>query len=402
MTFKIYTNNNEQHLRETNMKKLTLPLVILVALSSATTVQAKDIKVGETTIGFHGFIKVDAMFTDYNDGVPVNAAIDDFYIPALVPTRAPGSVNTSEGVKFNSHAKQSRFNLGSSTVLANGEKITGFIEMDFGPGSATSNGKVTTNRSGVDLRHAFISYGKWKFGQTWSNALNGSAIAETLDFFALAEGMIDTRQMQVRYTNGPLSISLENPETTVGRAGTNDSSVPDLIAKYGFKGDWGNVSVAAIVRQLKYNDGANVDSSESAGGISIAGRINSVGKDDIRFTVTSGKGLGRYIGLSLNPDAYVDANNNLATIDQTGANIGYRHFWSETTRSTLGYAIYDADADAAAGVYNEKSQSIHANLLFSPMPKLTLGGEFIYGKLEKSNGNTGDLNRLQFSAKYSF
>jgi len=384
------------------MKKNTLPLAILVALSGATSIQAQEIEVGKTTINFHGFIKVDTMFTEYNDGIPPVSAIDDFYIPALVPTRAPGSINTSEGVQFNSHAKQSRFNIGTSTVLANGEKITGFIEMDFGPGNAPSNGESTTNRSGVDLRHAVISYGKWKFGQTWTNALNGSAIAETLDFFALSEGMIDTRQMQVRYTNGPLSISLENPETTVGRIQTNDSSVPDLIARYSFKGDWGNVSVAGIARQLKYKDGANVDSSENAGGISISGRINAAGRDDIRFTVTSGKGLGRYIGLALNPDAYVDENNELATIDQTAANIGYRHFWSKTTRSTLGYAIYDADADAAAGVYNTKSQSIHANLLFSPMPKLTLGGEYIYGKLEKSNGNTGDMNRLQFSAKYSF
>jgi len=384
------------------MKNNTLPLAILVALSGATSIQAQEIEVGKTTINFHGFIKVDTMFTEYNDGIPPVSAIDDFYIPALVPTRAAGSINTSEGVQFNSHAKQSRFNIGTSTVLANGEKITGFIEMDFGPGNAPSNGESTTNRSGVDLRHAVISYGKWKFGQTWTNALNGSAIAETLDFFALSEGMIDTRQMQVRYTNGPLSISLENPETTVGRVQTNDSSVPDLIARYSFKGDWGNVSVAGIARQLKYNDGANVDSSESAGGISISGRINAAGKNDIRFTVTSGKGLGRYLGLALNPDAYVDENNELATIDQTAANIGYRHFWSKTTRSTLGYAIYDADADAAAGVYNTKSQSIHANLLFSPMAKLTLGGEYIYGKLEKSNGNTGDMNRLQFSAKYSF
>ena len=385
------------------MKISTLSLATIIALSSATSVQAKDIEVGKTTIGFHGFIKVDANFTEYNDGIPPVKAIDDFYIPALVPTRAPGSENTSEGVKFNSHAKQSRFNIGTSTVLANGEKIKGFIEMDFGPGSATSNGETTTNRSGVDLRHAVISYGNWKFGQTWSNALNGSAIAETLDFFALSEGMIDTRQMQVRYSNGPLSISLENPETTVGRVKTNDSSVPDLIAKYGFKGGWGNVSVAAIVRQLKYKDaGLDIDSSESAGGISIAGRINASGKDDIRFTVTSGKGLGRYLGLSLNADAYVDVNNDLATIDQVAANIGYRHFWNDTTRSTIGYAVYDADADDSSVVYNKKSQSLHANLLFSPMDKLTLGGEFIYGKLEKSNGNTGDMNRLQFSAKYVF
>lgn len=384
------------------MKKNTITLAMLVALSGAATAQAKSIEVGETTVGFHGFIKVDAMFTEYNDGIPAVNAIDDFYIPALIPTRAPGSANTSEGVKFNSHAKHSRFNIGTSTELSNGKKITGFIEMDFGPGSSTSNGEKTTNRSGVDLRHAVISYDKWKLGQTWTNALNGSAIAETLDFFALAEGMIDTRQMQVRYTDGPLSVSLENPTTVVAGVGeTGDDSMPDIIAKYGFKGDWGNVTVAGIVRQLKYK-ATGISSSESAGGITVAGRINAAGKDDIRFTVSTGKGLGRYVGLALNSDAYVNSNNELETIDQTAANIAYRHFWSETTRSTIGYAIYNTDTDTNAGVYNKKSQSVHANLLFSPFSKLTLGGEYIYGKLEKSDGRTGDMNRLQFSAKYSF
>lgn len=385
------------------MKKYTLPLVSLVALSVATSIQAKEIELGSTTVDLHGFIKVDTMFTEYNDGTPASNAIDDFYIPALIPTRSADSVNTSEGIKFNSHIKQSRFNISTATELSNGEKITGFIEMDFGPGSAGSGGEKTTNRSGVDLRHATISYGNWKFGQTWSNALNGSSIAETLDFFALSEGMIDTRQMQVRYSNGPISISLENPTTLVAGVGeTGDDKFPDVIAKYGIKGSWGNVSVAGILRQLSYDNGADIDSTETAGGISISGRINSVGKDDIRFTISSGKGLGRYLGLALNSDAYVDSNNELATIDQTAANIGYRHFWSDTTRSTIGYAVYNTKTDAAAGGYNKKSQSIHANLLFSPVPKLTLGGEYIYGKLEKSNGNEGDMSRIQFSAKYDF
>lgn len=139
---------------------------------------------------------------------------------------------------------------------------------------------------------------------------------------------------------------------------TNDNSIPDFIAKDNFKGDWGNVSIAGIARQLKYKES------------------------------------------TLNPDAYIDGKNELSTIDQTGANIAYRHFWSDTTRSTLGYVIYDAGS--TAGVYNEKSQSIHINLLFSSLPKLRLGSEVIYGKLEKSNGDSGEMNRLQFSAKYSF
>lgn len=384
------------------MKKQTLSVAILLALSAAGTAYAGT-TVGNTTFNVSGFVKADAMFTKYNDGSPVADAIDDFYIPALVPTAAPGAGGNGPDVKFSSHAKQSRFRITSGTKLANGMKLGMLLEMDFGPGSPTSNGEKTTNRSGVDLRHAVISYGNWKFGQTWSNALNGSAIAETLDFFALAEGMVDTRQMQVRYTSGAFSISLENPETVIGRTQTNDSSVPDVIAKYGFKGDWGNVSVAGIARQLKYEDAAlNVDSSATGVGVFIAGRINAGGSDDVRFALNSGKGLGRYIGLALNADGYIDANNEIDTIDQVSGNIAYRHMWNKKTRSTFGYAFYNGDADAGAGTYNEKSTSIHVNLLHSPTKKLTIGGEYIYGKLEKSNGNSGDMSRIQFSAKYAF
>lgn len=389
------------------LRNTTLAAAVVTALF-ATSAQAAEFKVGATTIDIGGYLKLDSMITKYNDGTPPVAAIDDFYIPALIPTAAPGAGGKGEDAKFNIHAKTSRFRIKSSTPLENGKKLGGLVEMDFGPGSAPSNGKVLTNRSGVDLRHAVLTYDKWTFGQTWSNMLNGSSIAETLDFFALSEGMIDTRQAQIRYTTGPFSISLENAEsrlnTPTGRIDTNDSGLPDLTAKYTHKGGFGNVSIAGIARQLKFEDAASgVDSTKTAGGISIAGRIKAGGMDDIRFAVTTGKGLGRYVGLALNSDGYIDAGGKIQTIDQTAANIGYRHFWTPKTRSTLGYAVYDADSvEAAAGVINDKSQSIHVNLLHSPTKSLTFGTEYIYGKLEKSNGNEGDMSRVQFSAKYSF
>ncbi|WML91767.1 DcaP family trimeric outer membrane transporter [Thiothrix lacustris] len=381
--------------------------IIMLLTAFSTTAIAADAKIGNTTVDISGFVKLDAMFTNYNDGTPASSAIDDFYIPSVIPTAAAGTASTGESTKFNAHAKQTRFNLKTATELENGKKINGLIEVDFGPGSPTSNGKVTTNRSGVDLRHATISYDKWTVGQTWTNALNTSSLADTLDLFTLAEGVVATRQAQVRYTNGPFSASLENPETRIntpsGRVDTNDSTLPDLTVKYTSKGDFGNVSVAGLARQLKYEDQATkVDSSTMAAGVNVAGKINVGAKDDVRFSLTQGKGLGRYVGLALNSDGYLDAGGKIKTIDQTAANIGYKHAWTPKASSTLGYAIYEADADAAAGVINKKSQSIHANLLYNPTKEVTLGGEYIHGKLEKSNGTEGDMDRLQFSVKYNF
>lgn len=368
--------------------------VLAAAITTAlltTSVHAAEFKLGSTTVNVGGYIKLDTNYSKYSDGTPTNRRTNQFYIPSDTPVGGDSSSH------FNMHAKQSRFNIKTSTDLANGKKLKGLLEMDFNP---TGNShELTTNREGVTLRHAVFTYGNWTFGQTWSNLLNTSSIAETLDFFALSEGMISTRQPLIKYTNGPISVSIENPETFLvgGGAGEDENSAPDLIGKYTHSGGFGNVSLAGIVRKLEGND-----LSTTAGGLSLAGRIKAGGKDDVRFAITSGKGMGRYLGLALNRGAYVDGNS-LETIDQTAANVGYRHFWGPKTRSTLGYAVYDTDdAGAAAGVYNKKSQSLHLNLIHSPTKKVSYGAELIMGKLDKSTGDSGDMNRIQFSAKYSF
>jgi len=47
-------------------------------------------------------------------------------------------------------------------------------------------------------------------------------------------------------------------------------------------------------------------------------------------------------------------------------------------------------------------QSIRGNIFYSPLPKVDVGAELMYGKREIENGNKGDITRLQFTTKYSF
>ncbi|NNK33905.1 MAG: porin, partial [Xanthomonadales bacterium] len=44
----------------------------------------------------------------------------------------------------------------------------------------------------------------------------------------------------------------------------------------------------------------------------------------------------------------------------------------------------------------------HVNLIYSPVPKMDFGFEFMYADREVESGADGDLTRLQFSAKYAF
>ena len=50
----------------------------------------------------------------------------------------------------------------------------------------------------------------------------------------------------------------------------------------------------------------------------------------------------------------------------------------------------------------KNATSYHINAIYSPVPKLDFGLEFMYADREVESGNDGDLTRLQFSAKYAF
>ena len=77
------------------------------------------------------------------------------------------------------------------------------------------------------LRHAFITYNNWLFGQTWMTFYNVGSIPENLDFVGPTESTIFGRQAQVRYTRGPWQFSLENPETTITPYGGGKRIVAD-------------------------------------------------------------------------------------------------------------------------------------------------------------------------------
>ena len=53
------------------------------------------------------------------------------------------------------------------------------------------------------------------------------------------------------------------------------------------------------------------------------------------------------------------------------------------------------------GVTSEAT-SIHVNLIWSPVPKMDFGIEYMHANREVESGADGDLDRIQFSAKYAY
>jgi len=383
-------------------KKFTLSTAgaaVLAAMSLGA--QAAD-----TEYNFGGYVKLDMLLSDYADGsAPSSANIGrQQYIPSITPVGGEGDDLTTDF-----HARQSRFIFTTKTALDNGETLTGHIEMDF---QLTPDGdERISNSYNPRLRHAFFKYGNWTFGQTWSNFQDLNILAESVDFIGITDGIVFNRQAQIRYTSGGFSFSVENPETTVtpvggGRIVSSDTVVPDITAKYTGKSDNLTWQASALLRQLTY-DVSQTNDDETAMGFGVSfGAKYTFGMDDIRASVTTGSGLGRYLGLNTWNGAYVDSNGELEAIDSTGISFAYRHFWTEQLRSNVVYSRGWADNDnellQLAGDMTESTQRLAFNLMYSPASSLTFGAEISQATRETEAGTDGDLNRLQLMAMYKF
>jgi Porin subfamily len=362
-----------------------------------------------------GFIKLDAMATDTSDGEIADGSVGRlFYVPSTIPVGAPGA---NEGTDTDMGAQFSRFWFAADTDMDSGDRLKAYLEFDlFGGGSINGN-EVSTNTYGLSVRQAYVGWtnkagAQWLAGQTWSNFQDTASLPDTIDFIGPTEGTVFVRQAQVRYTKGPWSFSVENPETTITpyrgigtRISSDDNLMPDLTARWQKKGDWGHVSVAAMARQFAYeNPAAGIDDTTVGGAVSVSGRFNFGKNDDLRYMATYGRGIGRYLGLGIASDTVLDAGGSLEPIDGYGAFAAWRHAFSPKLRGNLFYSMAHFDNDSALTGFavTERAQSFHANLIYSPLPRLDVGAELIWGQRSLENELEGDLRRIHTHVKYSF
>lgn len=360
-----------------------------------------------TAFSFGGFIKMDGMYTDTSDGrIADGSAGRLFYLPGAIPVAGAGADGGDPYTDY--HAQFSRFWFSADHVTEGGTKVKAYIEADmFGGGSNALVGNETaTNTYAVSLRQAYVSWGNWLAGQTWSNFMDVAALPDAVDFVGPTDGTVFVRQAQLRYTSGPWSVSVENPQTTVtpylnsgARFNSGDNLAPDVTARWQAKGDWGHFSVAGLLRQFEY-----LDESETGAAVSVSGKFNVGASDDIRYAVNAGSGIGRYLAFGLGSDVVVDASGDIDALDGYGAFVAWRHVFSPQLRGNLMYsaAHFDNDRSITGFGVTERAQSMHANLIYSPFPKLDVGAELIWGQRSLEDEREGDLRRIHTHVKYSF
>ena len=357
----------------------------------------------DTSIGIGGFVKLDTLYSSVGMGKDKygNQRLEAHEIPV-------GKIPAGDNDQISMLAKESRLWIKSFTPSRWGD-INTLIEMDFygDPGAYSYTPR---------LRHGYGTLGNFLAGQTWTTFFNSLALADTLDNSNSVGATFLLRQPQVRWTqpftlaNNRMEwqIAMEAPRTRVwdvgnqGMSTVSASHYPDLVTRFNFHPDWGSFSLAGLGRHLQFTPANNVEQSAWAGAVSLAGKVSTTGADNLRFMLNYGDALGRYAVDNVFADAGIDAYGEIDPLTSYSGMMAYQHWWDSAWRSNLVYGFAQADQPSFARTANRRTQSVHANLLWSPITQTTIGLEYIYANRELVDAQNGELHRLQFSTRFNF
>jgi hypothetical protein len=366
----------------------------------------------DTSIGLGGYVKMDTLINS------VTAGRDKLGNQILLFSEIPVDDSSKDHHQVTFHAKETRLWLKSFTPNKWGD-INTYLEMDFFGDSATY---TYTPR----LRHGYCTLGNFLGGQTWTTFLNVAALPESLDAIGVSAGAINNyRQPMIRWTqpfnwnSTPLEFqfALESPRSRVwvpskleGNGGasfisSDDNVYPDMIGRLNYNPDWGSLSLATLVRQIRYTQPSTEFRQANWGaGVNLAGKINTIGLDNIRFMLHYGNGEGRYVTTQNTfGDAAISTDGNMNLVKTYGGMLSYQRWWSKQWRSNLIYGYSGSDQPSYINdELTQQAQSLQANLLWSPVKEAMMGVEYIYASRKLIDNREGALHRVQLSARYNF
>ena len=303
----------------------------------------------------------------------------------------------------------SRFGFSSETNLGWG-RINTLLTIDF-------NGKL--DKADPRLRQAYgeFIHDELDFallaGQAYTTGLDLKAVPETLDF-AGPSGAFARRQELLRFTKlfGRklfIGVAAENPENAIFIAADTETRLPDFYVA----AEWDartryfdHFRAMILVRDLKAEN--DLGTRDSALGWAVAGSTKIMlpfldPRDNLKLTVQYGEGYGS--ALKSGPfDGGIDpADGELETVPVFSAFGGIQHFWTDELRSNLSFGYVNADLPGFFAPNSlESNIYVAANLIWEPIKNLQFGFEYLYGRLENFDGNSGNANRLLWSSKFEF
>ena len=363
----------------------TRPAPVAVVAAPVSPLAGLKSKAG-ADVNVYGFIRGDANYI-------IEGADNDF-----------GSVHPSTGAtkdKLRATAKTTRIGLDFSAPVGADNKVGGKIEADFADPDSVKG-------EGFRIRHAYLTYNNWLFGQTTSNFLSSHA-PEMIDFSTNIGGGTQ-RLPQVRYNfklapQTQLFVSAEEGDSKGTVAADTSYRVPNLTAKLtqGFAEGKGSASARALVENYK-SDAAN--ETETAWGVAAGASYAVTDQLKLNGDVSYAEGNSNYLYGS--NSAYSVVNGSVEQNKFTAVQVGATYKFNEKLRSTLAYGALFADdgsayaKDVSNSNANEEVQQAWLNIIYAPVKPVELGVEYINGKRKAFGGNSYHDDRVGLMAKYSF
>lgn len=367
----------------------------MAVLGAAGHASAFDFKAGGYDASVYGYARLNATY-DIDENLATSRG-----------TRSANysQINTSGADEptgiFGADAVQSR--LGVKVMTPEDVKVV--VEGDFRGANGTSN-------SNLRLRHAYGEYHGVLMGQTWSNYNSFVGNTSQLDFDGIpGAGGYQSRSTQVRYTTGPLSLSLEQPSQSIAGGAPTKDSLPAATARFEASQGAVGYSAGAIIRQVAYDTGTNDDSTMGYG-VFVAGKIGVTDMLSVQGAFNYSDGANAYLYRSgsnfAGDDAYVDGSGSLKTITGYGGTIGASLDTGNggSVNALYGMTSLDLGDAVSAGAYatspHEKNQMVAVNYQWTPVKHTMMGVQYAYHKTELENGDSGNGSRVQFAAQYNF
>ncbi|NMN06614.1 MULTISPECIES: DcaP family trimeric outer membrane transporter [unclassified Novosphingobium] len=377
---------------------------------------------GQPAIRLGGTIKMVASIARVESTSLANNALGrDIYVPTMIPSP------TGSGRRFtNTSLRQTELHLSTHHIVA-GHTIDGYVEVDFQPLPGPDADLTVPNRETPYLRRAFVKVDRWTVGQDWTTFQFTGALPESTDYIGATEGLVFVRQPLVRYSQPlgdglALHVALEKPESHVAETSSNGwadnhrSQKPDLAARLGWSGRQGELSLAGLAREI-HGEAGNFRRLGVGG--SLGGKIwlDEDQGADLRFMITYGRNIGRYVGLGSTDLAqeYQMVGNGVrargyGNIDTAAVMAALHVPLGSTLRANLIGAWQSNHYEMLPGmnqVYaNGNTHTVWStafNLFWSPLPAIDIGYEYRHArKTFITAAPAGTLDKLELAGKYHF
>ena len=343
-----------------------------------------------------GFVQP-ALYYDNN-----NVFDNDLFVTSEIPTT---EITDIKFKRFHLSANQSRLGFSFKFPQA-GTNTTAFIEGDF---FSSSRGANTFYR----LRHAYLTFGEFLIGQTWTNFGDVNASPNTLDLEG-PNSMPASRVAQIRWRrqlndNWNLLLAMEEPKadyTPLDSASAVKAAYPELVVKpkYSFKnGHWSNSLIykPIIYTDKNYTFKKTLNAWGFTSSLSIKLTDNSFRPLGLKKRVFNLFGIiGDGTQGSVNDfggfgyEAFPKDSVTLETLLYYGGYISYAFVFKKRWSSTYVYSYLHQQEPETTDLIFKTSHYFSANAVYAINKYFTIGTEILYGIKENYDDTKGSALRI--------